>query len=183
MLYTTKTDTNKLVIGLQNKSDDAFSVLYDDYAATLFGIAFKIVKSKTAAQEILQDVFVKIWKHIDMYDATKGTLFTWMLNITHNTCKDYFRTKHYQYQTLIVQDSLDDIPIKYMPQSVSCEVASWEMQQLTQKLLPKYREIIDLVYIYGYSQEQVSEILNIPLGTVKTRSRDALKQLRGIYTL
>jgi RNA polymerase sigma-70 factor, ECF subfamily len=183
MLYLIKMETNELVIGLQNKSEAAFSVLYDDYADALFGIAFKIVKNKTAAEELLQDVFVKIWKHIDSYDATKGTLFTWMLNITRNTCKDYFRTKKYHYQTLIVQEELDDIPSKYMPQSSNYEAESWEMQQLTQKLAPKYKEIIDLVYIYGYSQEQVAEQLNIPLGTVKTRSREALRQLREIYTL
>jgi RNA polymerase sigma-70 factor, ECF subfamily len=183
MLYLAKIETNELVIGLQNKSEEAFSVLYDDYAAALFGIVFKIVRNKAIAEELLQDVFVKIWKHIDAYDATKGTLFTWMLNITRNTCKDYFRTKHYHYQTLIVQDELDGISSKYMPQSSNYQAESWEMQLLTQKLLPKYKEIIDLVYIYGYSQEQVAEKLKIPLGTVKTRSRDALRQLRDIYTL
>jgi RNA polymerase sigma-70 factor, ECF subfamily len=183
MYCITTIATNELVIGLQNKSEEAFSLLYDDYSAVLFGIAFKIVKNKTVAEEILQDVFVKIWKHIDLYDITKGTLFTWMLNITRNTCKDYFRSKHYQYQTLMVQEELDEIPSKYMPQSTSYQAESWEMQQLTQKLAPKYKEIIDLVYIFGYSQEQVAEKLNIPLGTVKTRSRDALKQLRHIYTI
>lgn len=183
MLYVIKMDANELVVALQNKSEEAFCILYDDYAAALFGIAYKIVKNKTAAEELLQDVFVKIWAHIDTYDAAKGTLFTWMLNITRNTCKDYFRTKRYRYETLVVQQELDDIPIKYMPQSSSYQEESWEMQQLTQKLEPKYKEIIDLVYIHGYSQEQVAEQLNLPLGTVKTRSRAALKQLRYIYTI
>jgi RNA polymerase sigma factor (sigma-70 family) len=183
MLYLNKIETNELVIGLQNKSEEAFSVLYDDYAAALFGIAFKIVKNKTTAENLLQDIFVKIWMHIDKYDATKGTLFTWMLKITRNTCKDYFRTKHYRYETLIVQEELSEIPNKYLPQSTNYQSESWEMQQLMQRLQPKYKEIINLVYIYGYSQEQVAEKLNIPLGTVKTRSRDALKQLRDIYAL
>jgi RNA polymerase sigma-70 factor, ECF subfamily len=183
MLYVTKIETNELIIGLRNKSEEAFTVLYDDYSAALFGIAFRIVRNKTIAEELLQDVFVKIWKHIDTYDATKGTFFTWILNITRNTCKDYFRTKHYGYQSLIAQEDLNDIPIKNMPQATSYQEESWELQLLTQKLEPKYKEIIDLIYIYGYSQEQVAEKLNIPLGTVKTRSRDALKQLRNIYSL
>jgi RNA polymerase sigma factor (sigma-70 family) len=183
MLYITKIETNELIRGLQNKSEEAFTVLYDDYSAALFGIAFKIVNNKTIAEDLLQDVFVKIWTHIDMYDADKGTLFTWMLNITRNTCKDYFRTKQYGYQSHISQADLEDIPIKNMPQATSYQEESWELQLLTQKLDPKYKEIIDLVYIYGYSQEQVAEKLTIPLGTVKTRSRDALKQLRHIYSL
>jgi RNA polymerase sigma factor (sigma-70 family) len=178
MIYVTKMDTNELVVAIQNRSEEAFCILYDDYAAALFGITYKIVNNKTVAEELLQDVFVKIWKHIDMYDAAKGTLFTWMLNITRNTCKDYFRSKGYRYQTIEVQRELDDIPIKYMPQSSSYQEEGWEMLHLTQKLEPKYKEIIDLVYIYGYSQEQVAEQLNLPLGTVKTRSRAALNQLR-----
>lgn len=180
MLSVTKMDPNELVIAIQNRSEEAFCILYDDYAAALFGIAYKMVNNKTAAEELLQDVFVKIWKHIDMYDATKGTLFTWMLNITRNTCKDYFRSKGYRYQTLVVQEELDAIPSRYMPQSSSYQEETWEMQQMTQKLEPKYKEIIDLIYIYGHSQEQVAKQLNLPLGTVKTRSRAALKQLRYI---
>lgn len=180
MQYVSKMPTNDLVIGLQNKSEEAFSVLYDDYAAALLGVAFKIVNNKSVSEELLQDVFLKIWKHIDTFDASKGTLFTWMLNITRNSCKDYFRSKRYKYQTLIVPEELDSIPIQYRTQTSGNPEESMDLQLLMQGLEPKYKDIIDLVYISGYSQEQVSEQLNLPLGTIKTRSRAALKQLRAI---
>jgi RNA polymerase sigma-70 factor, ECF subfamily len=183
MFYVTETKTNELIVGLQNKSEAAFSTLYDDYASALLSVTFRIVKNQTVAEELLQDVFIKIWKHIDTYDATKGTLFTWMLNIAQNTCKDYFRSKQYHYQTLLAQNGLDIVPSTCMPQTVCYQEETHDLPRLIQSLDPKYRQIIDLVYIYGYSQEQVSEKLDIPLGTVKTRSRMALKQLRYIYTL
>ena len=183
MLYVSKMSPSELVIGLQNKSEKAFSALYDAYSASLFGVALRIVNNQTIAEEMLQDVFVKIWKHIDTYDAEKGTLFTWMLNITRNTCKDYFRSKQYNYQKIIAQEELDHIPSKYVPQTTSNQAEIHDLDLLTQKLEPKYKDIIDLVYVFGYSQEQVSEKLNLPLGTVKTRSRVALKRLRYSYML
>ncbi len=183
MHYYSKMDINQLICGLKNKDIAAFSVLYDDYAGSLLGVAFKIVNNKVVSEEILQDVFIKIWKHIDSYDATKGALFTWMLNITRNTCKDYFRSKHYQYQARISEEELDRIPSEYVPQITNSPEDRLDLALLMGTLEPKYKEIIDLVYIYGYSQEQVSEKLNLPLGTVKTRNRTALKQLRYSYML
>ena len=183
MHYFSKMDTNQLIRGLKNKDIAAFSILYDNYAGSLLGVAFKIVNNKVVSEEILQDVFIKIWKNIDSYNTTKGSLFTWMLNITRNTCKDYFRSKHYQYQTRISEEEVDRIPSEYVPQITNNQEDRLDVDLLMGTLEPKYKEIIDLVYIHGYSQEQVSEKLNLPLGTVKTRSRTALKQLRYSYML
>ena len=175
--------TSELVVGLQNRSEEAFSVLYDDYAAALLGVTFRIVKNKGASEELLQDIFVKIWRHIDTYDATKGTLFTWMLNITRNSCKDYFRSKRYKYRALLVQEELDSISMQYRSKPTNNTEENLDLQLIMEGLPPKYKEIIDLVYIAGYSQEQVAQKLNLPLGTIKTRSRAALKLLRNNYTL
>jgi RNA polymerase sigma-70 factor (ECF subfamily) len=181
MFTIDKIDTKELVIELQKKRASAFSVLYDNYAPALLGIAYKIVKDKTIAEEILQDVFVKIWKHIDTYDASKGTLFTWMLNITQNTCKDYFRSKQYKYQRLIDESAVENVGGNHIPHTTNIPENNIDYQILMQKIEPKYKDIIDLVYIYGYSQEQVAEKLKVPLGTVKTRTRAALKQLRNYF--
>lgn len=183
MLYVSKMPVSELVIGLKKKHQGAFSVLYDDFAAALFGVTLRIVKNKSASEEILQDVFVKIWKHIDTYDANKGTLFTWMLNITHNCCTDYFRSKRYKYQALLVQDEMENIPMHYRTQTAEKSEESIDLQLIMTRLEPKYRDIIDLVYISGYTQEQVAEKLNLPLGTIKTRSRAALQRLRDCYDL
>ncbi len=183
MAFVTEIETQELIASLQKRDEAAFSLLYDAYSSVLFGVAFRIVDNKSIAEELFQDVFVKIWRHIDSYDARKGTLFTWMFNITRNTCKDYLRSKQYRYQKMMAQEGLDYISSKYMPQTASNEGENFDLQLLVLDLEPKYKEIIDLVYIFGYSQEQVSQKLNLPLGTVKTRSRIALKRLRDIYML
>jgi RNA polymerase sigma factor (sigma-70 family) len=181
MTYLNEMETSELIIQLKTKSPAAFSELYDSYSAALYGVTCRMVRDRDVAKELLQDAFVKIWEHFDKYDPVKGTLFTWMLNITSNTCKDYFRSKRYHYQTLVSGNGLDQVDVTYSMAHVTYQDDSRDLYQLTQNLELKYKEVIDLVYIFGYSQEEVSKMLNIPLGTVKTRSRNALKILRNLY--
>jgi RNA polymerase sigma factor (sigma-70 family) len=181
MKYLTQIEISELVVRLQTKSTAAFSDLYDSYASALYGITYKIVRDRDVAEELLQDVFIKIWQHIDTYDPHKGTLFTWMLNITRNTCKDYFRSKHYLRQKLVSENGLERIDFINNPAQITYQGDNKDLYQLTQTLELKYKEIIDYVYIYGYTQEEVAKILKIPIGTVKTRSRTALKILRELY--
>jgi RNA polymerase sigma factor (sigma-70 family) len=182
MTQLNKTEVSELVIRLQTKSTAAFSDLYDSYAAALFGAAIRMVRNRDVAEELLQDSFLKIWEHIDNYDPGKGTLFTWMLAITRNTCKDYLRGKHYQYQMLVSENDFDLMEDNCKRTQITTDQdESRDLYQITQTLELKYKEIIDLVYIYGYTQEEVSKMLKIPLGTVKTRSRTAIKLLRDLY--
>lgn len=183
MTYVTATETTELINNLRAKSEAAFADLYDAYAAVLFGAALRIVNNKAVAEELFQDAFVKVWRNIDSYDSEKGSLFTWMLHITKNTCKDYLRSGQNRYRTLMAPIGLDQLSNKYMPQTTANPVETLDLHQQVQKLAPKYKDIIDLVYVLGYSQEQVSKELNLPLGTVKTRSRAALKQLKRLYVM
>lgn len=183
MTTLTELETGVPATGIALQNDDAFSDLYNNYAAALFGICLKLVRCKATAEDLLQDVFVKIWKHINTYDALKGTLFTWMLNITRNTCIDYLRSKQHRQRMQVSENGLEYTGIDIATGNIAYKEESNELKQFTQKLDPKYKEVIDLVYIYGYTQDKVSEMLNIPLGTVKTRSRMAIKQLRSMYNL
>ena len=182
MIQSNETEISDLVIRLQTKSTAAFTDLYDRYAAALYGVICRMVRNRDIAEELLQDVFIKIWTHIDTYNPVKGTLFTWMLNITRNSCKDHFRSKHYHYQMLISENDLEHIDVIHNPAHVIYQDESRDLYELTQTLELKYKEIIDLVYIYGYTQEEVSKMLKIPIGTVKTRSRTAIKFLRDLYS-
>lgn len=180
MIQSNETEIIDLVKRLQTKSTAAFSDLYDNYAAALFGVICRRVRNNDIAEELLQDVFIKIWRHIDTYNPAKGTLFTWMLNITRNSCKDYFRSKQYHYQILVLGNCLEQEDV-LNPNQITYQDENRDLYEITQTLEFKYKQIIDLVYIYGYSQEEVSKMLNIPIGTVKTRSRNALKRLRQLY--
>jgi RNA polymerase sigma-70 factor, ECF subfamily len=182
MIYKDQLETTDLIFLLKNKNQESFSNLYDSYSRALYGVTFKMVKDNEVAEDILQEVFIKIWEHIDKYDSSKGTLFTWMINITRNSCRDYFRSKHYQTQKLVSENSLEKINTGNEDSFVTYQDENYELNELTQRLESKYKEIIDLVYIYGYSQEEVSKMLNLPIGTVKTRSRTAIKMLRELYS-
>jgi RNA polymerase sigma-70 factor, ECF subfamily len=177
MPTTSAITTPDLVGLLQQKSREGFHELYERYSASLYGIICKIVSDTVTAEDILQDVFVKVWKHIDAYSAEKGSFFTWLLNITRYTAIDYLRSKQHK-QHLKNQSSTDN---EYIQEAVYTMGHSNDSQLrgLVAKLEPKYRQVIDLVYFWGYTQEEVSKILDIPLGTVKTRSRMGLQLLRN----
>jgi RNA polymerase sigma-70 factor, ECF subfamily len=183
MTTLTELETGACSRDLQLENKDAFADLYNNYAAALFGICVKLVRCKATAEDILQDVFVKIWKHIHTYNALKGTLFTWMLNIARNTCIDYLRSKQYRQRMQVSENGLEYTGVDAAAGRIVYKEESRDMLQFTQKLESKYKEVIDLVYIYGYTQDEVSQMLHVPLGTVKTRCRMAIQQLRSMYTI
>jgi RNA polymerase sigma-70 factor, ECF subfamily len=183
MNYVIETIPNDLAARLQAKSRRAFSELYDNYAAGLFNIIRNIIRNKDVAEDLLQDVFVKIWKNLDKYQPSKGTLFTWMLQITRNTCIDYLRSKQHFFNMRVSEKGFEHEDVNPVAGQVLYNFQNRDLQQIAQKLETKYKEVINLVYFYGFSQDEVSKMLNIPVGTVKTRCRTAIQFLRSIYNI
>jgi RNA polymerase sigma factor (sigma-70 family) len=165
----------ELTSALKARDDQAFSYLYDHYSGSLYSIILQIVKSPEVAGDVLQEVFVNIWKKMESYDPLKGRLFTWMLNISRNASIDMLRSKNYQNSqknreitdTVYGNDQVTETPID-----------SIGLNKFLGKLRPEQRVLIDLAYFKGYTHEEISQIEDIPLGTVKTRIRNALLQLR-----
>ena len=172
---TTQTyDERELVLALRRKDDQAFGYLYDHYAAALYGVIRQIVGDVELSNDVLQEAFVNIWRRIDQYDDTKGRLFTWMLNIARNAAIDKTRSKGFQ-QSSRVQPIVegDGHP------SVKPGVDDYGLKKIILKLKDEQRLLIELSYFQGYTHEQIAKALDIPLGTVKTRIRSALIQLRS----
>ncbi|GAB5555011.1 MAG: ECF RNA polymerase sigma factor SigK [Saprospiraceae bacterium] len=174
-----KSSNQHLIIRLQSQDKSVISELYDQYSDTLYGIVLRIVQQEAIAQDVLQESFVKIWKNGHKYDNTKGTLFTWMLNICRNTAIDKTRSANYRRQSKI--HTIDQTV--YDNKRWSCEQKPDHigLQQEVVKLEDKYREIIELIYFQGYTQQEVTDHLNIPLGTVKSRVRIGLRELRKLF--
>ena len=165
----------ELVALLQQRSEKAFSYLYDNYSGALYGIVNAIVTDREIANDVLQNVFVNIWRKIESYDALKGRLFTWMLNIARNAAIDEVRSKGYR-------DSQKNQPL---PENVDIAgavtppvVDDIGLRKVLTKLKGELRLLVDLSYFQGFTHEEIAKVLNIPLGTVKTRIRSALIQLR-----
>lgn len=168
----------ELVTLLQQQNQQAFSYLYDNYANALHGTVFSIVKENETASDVLQEVFMNIWKKIGSYDPGKGRLFTWMLNIARNAAIDKIRSREYR-------DNLKNVPIPETPDlnigtNLKPVVEDVGLKKTLKKLKEEQRVLIDLSYFQGYTHGEISKALNIPLGTVKTRIRSALTQLRNM---
>lgn len=155
----------------------AYNALYDNYSAALYGVITRIVPAEEIAEDILQDVFVKIWKSISTYDKSKGRLYTWMLNIARNSSIDYARSKQSKHDTKNqdIDNSVYEVN-KQTSTAMNTDVIG--VKEEVVKLKDDYRILIDLIYFKGYTQEETAKELNIPLGTVKTRVRAAIIELR-----
>lgn len=165
-----------LVRGLLVRDERIFALLYDHYSHALLGIILKIVKDEAEAENLLQDSFVKIWKNCHQYDSTKGRLFTWLLNIARNTALNFLRSAH-----LFEHVEIQQVDTPVYTDKITVEITHVNyigISETVQLLDPKLKQVIDLIYYLGYTQQEVSQKLNLPLGTVKTRTRTALKQMR-----
>lgn len=167
----------QLIYRLQAQDRAAIGQLYDSYSGALFGVVLRIVQQRELAEQVLQDTFVKAWRHGGSYDATKGRLFTWLLNIARNTAIDATRTAHFQKSRKT--ESLD--ALVHSPGGEGLNPDQIGVKEIVDRLDEKYRVLIELVYFKGYTQEEVAEETGIPLGTIKTRLRYAINELRGIF--
>ena len=174
-----KYSEEELVFALQQQDQQAFSYLYDNYSGAIFGLIFKMVNDKELAEDILQETFVKIWNNFLQYDSQKGRLFTWMLNLSRNLTIDTMRSKGYKKQKQIREDDNSVNNISENSNASARFDALGVRKQLLQ-LKGDQRKIIDLSYFGGFTQEEISAQLGIPLGTVKTRMRAAILELRKI---
>lgn len=170
-----KLSEEELISLLKLKDKVAFSYLYDNYSAALYGIVLRILKQdEKASQDVLQEAFIKIWKKIESYDEFKGTLFTWMLNITRNTAIDALRSINRHP----IQSISDDVNIYDREHFYEMGEDKIGIKDTLSNLREEYKIIIQMAYFGGFTQEEISQKLEMPLGTVKTRTRAALSELR-----
>ncbi len=174
-----KYEEEELVALLRNRDQQAFGYLYDNYSAALNGVIFKMVEDKELAEDILQEAFLKIWNNFSSYDNSKGRLFTWMLNITRNLTIDTIRSKGYKKQQKI-QNNENSVN-NFADNSSNIErFDSLGIRKHLASLKIEQKSILDLAYFSGLTQDEISKTLNIPLGTVKTRMRTAILELRKL---
>jgi len=168
-------EEHELVASLRKKDEEAFSYLYEHYSGALYGVIKQIVGDVELSNDVLQETFLNIWRRIESYDETKGRLFTWILNIARNAAIDKTRSRGFQ-------QTQRQIPLdgEVIQPSVRPEIDDYGLKKLIFKLKDEQRLLIDLSYFQGYTHEQIATALHIPLGTVKTRIRSALTQLRSL---
>lgn len=178
---TTLVSEHVLIEKLVQRDQQAFQWLYDQYSPALYGVVLRIVRDDEQAQDLIQDIFVKIWKNLDGYDASKGRLFTWMLNVARNTAIDALRSRKTQPTATI---RTDEDTVHIVDRQHNTEQPNPDhigIQDVVNQLRPDRKQLIDLVYFNGYTHEEAAEALKLPLGTVKTRIRAALQELKQAF--
>jgi RNA polymerase sigma factor (sigma-70 family) len=171
----------ELVSCLTSGDQQDFSRLYDHYSGSLYGILLRWIKDAEIAQNLLQDVFVKAWRCRHQYCETKGRLFTWLYRIARNLFIDYYRSRNYKKQRLCVSE--EDIPglLNREAEGSMIHPDTIGVHKLLNMLRGEERDLLNMMYFKGMTQRQIAEVLDIPVGTVKTRMNKAIKELRYFF--
>lgn len=154
------------------------SDLYDKYAPYLFTLIYRIVQKRELAEDLLQETFVKIWMNIETYNPDKSKLSTWISNIARNLSIDALRSRDFKNQ---MKNLSDDGFVNMIDDESSFPLYTDHIgieEILNKVLTDEHKKIINILYFKGYTQAEAAEFLNIPLGTLKTKLRSAIKILR-----
>ena len=167
----------ELVLALRNREKIAIEALYDMYSSSLYGVISRIIVDTATAEDLLQETFVKIWHSFSGYSTEKGRLFTWMVNIARNLSIDKLRSKDFKNQNKN-QELENNVTFIDEQRNTVYKPELLGIKELVETLKPEQKLILDLVYFKGYTHVEAADELGIPLGTIKTRLRMAIQQLR-----
>jgi RNA polymerase sigma-70 factor (ECF subfamily) len=157
---------------------DAVNVLYVRYGKLAYSLAVRILGDPGRAEEVVQDAFVRVWKRASSFDPTRGSLRTWLLTVVRNRAVDYLRGTSHESQELELLVELraegeGSDPWREVSQSLERKAVRDGLSVLPSE----QRQAVELAYFGGCSQQEISRMVNVPLGTIKSRTRLALEKL------
>jgi RNA polymerase sigma factor (sigma-70 family) len=173
----TSLSEEELISKLKNRDTIAIQALYQMYAGALYGVISKTIQQTDVKEDLLQETFIKIWNSAEQYDSSKGRLFTWMMRITQNLCIDKLRSKEHKNSSKN-QDIDNNVDFIDKQKDVNFNVELLGLKELVTALKPEFNKVLNMVYFKGYTHVEAAEELNLPVGTVKTRIRMAIIELR-----
>ncbi|GGI57985.1 RNA polymerase sigma factor [Winogradskyella haliclonae] len=168
-----------LVKQFQKKDIKAFETLYKMYSNSIHGVVNTIVKDTVISDELMQDVFIKAWNNAESYSSSKGRFFTWILNIARNAAIDKTRSKAFK-QSKQNLDASFFVDIIVSNSNLEQQTDAIGIKKFVNQLGEKCKILIEFLYFKGYTQKDLAETLDIPIGTVKTRNRSCIQKLREI---
>ncbi len=161
---------------------EAFAVLYDRHGRTAYSLAYRMMGERQAAEDLIQDAFLKVWRSAGTYRAYRASVRTWILSITRNRGIDQLRSAASRRRT---QDTVKAETPAFQPSEAFDEAQSRTQQQhvrqALQELPPEQLKVLELAYFSGYTHTEIAELLDVPLGTVKGRMRLGLKKMRSHF--
>ncbi|CAM3436413.1 RNA polymerase sigma factor [Flavobacterium longum] len=167
-----------LLVLIRNQDEKAITHLYNMYSKSLFAVISNFIREHEEAEDVLQETFVKIWKNIDSYNESKGRFYTWILNIARNAAIDKLRSKGFNNtKKNLSADNFVHLLDDNSRTTNMIDVIG--IREFVKKLKPKCIQLIELLFFRGYTQQEASDELEIPLGTVKTQNRNCINDLRN----
>lgn len=170
---------DQLVQDFQKQDEKAFEKLYNMYSDSMHGVIYNIVRDREIAEEVMQDVFIKAWHKADSYNSSKGRFFTWILNIARHSAIDKTRSKAFKNSNKNLNAEFF-VNILETSENLNDQMDAIGIGKYVKSLGEKCKKIIEYLYFKGFTQKETSEELDIPLGTIKTRNRNCIKDLRAI---
>ena len=167
---------------LTRAEPEGIEMLYDRYSGLAYTLAYRVLNDAGAAEDVVQEAFLSIWRRASTYRSDRGSLRTWVCSIVHHRALDRLRGRsgrarqdvaleHAPVEATSVSDTWDRVAEELQRDEVRAALGNLSMEQ---------RETIELAYFGGYSQTEISDLMRVPLGTVKGRTRLALRKLRGV---
>ena len=169
-----------LLSQIADRSQHAMLALYRRYGGLVYSLALQTLRRPTLAEEVTQDVFLKLWQQPERWNPALGQLSSWLLTITRNAAIDRLR-REARHQASDWPEPVEAEPTATLTPDVAAWADGQLLRDLLQQLPPEQRELIELAFYRGYTHSELAEGLSIPLGTVKTRLRTGMQKLRGLW--
>jgi len=169
----------ELIAALHSGNHQDFEKLYNRFAQVLYATLIGWVNDTHIAENLLQDAFVKAWTNREAYDPAKGRLFTWLYNITRNICIDYYRSRQYKKGKAAILSN--DISLLVNTKQANQTPDTIGIFQVINMLRKEEKQVVELMYFKGFTQKEIAGLMNMPLGTVKTRMSMAIRNLRSFF--
>ena len=170
-----------LIQQVAKQDRDAFSQLYDRFSTLVFTLAMRMLKARSDAEDLLQEVFVQVWRQAENYSAERGSPEAWIINIARSRAIDKIRSIRRMQKSFVLTD---DPARAESPENVESSAAESEtrltMNSALANLPDPQRKVLELAYFDGLTQNEIADRLAEPLGTVKTRMRSGIQKLREI---
>lgn len=181
--YTHNSSDEELVSTVEDGDQEALGVLWDRHSRPVYSLALRLLRDPEWAEEVSQDVFMKLWSSPGAYDSSRGDLRRWLLTVTHHAAVNGLRGRR---GTARERDAGPE-PLEFVAdvredpaESASRNLRAQGVRDAIEELPPQQREAVELMYFEGKTQSEVSESTGHPLGTIKTRTRLGLRKLRNL---
>ncbi len=167
---------------VEQRDPDAFAALYDRHSRAAYSLAYRMMGERQAAEDLVQDTFLKVWRSAGSYRAERGSVRTWILSILHNRGIDQLRA---QASRLRTRERLEASAEKAQPSEAFSEMLRSSQREQVREAMntlpPEQLKILELAYFSGYTHTEIAELLGLPLGTVKGRMRLGLKKIKEYF--